>query len=75
MKNAAVVLAYAGCSTCKKALAWLDKAGKVLSVISIGAVGRKEVVVGTDLTSLSAGLTGNISPHPGGLVQGTGSLV
>ena len=25
--------------------------------------------------SLSAGLTGNISPHPGWLVQGTGSLL
>ncbi len=27
MKNAAVVLSYAGCSTCKKALAWLDAHG------------------------------------------------
>jgi arsenate reductase len=32
MKNAAVVLAYAGCSTCKKALAWLDGQGVAYDV-------------------------------------------
>jgi arsenate reductase len=32
MKNAAVVLAYASCSTCKKALAWLDAQGVAYDV-------------------------------------------
>jgi len=37
MKNRALVLAYAGCSTCKKALAWLDAHGVAYDVRPIAS--------------------------------------